>query len=274
MAFLERIEKLIKERKSYLCVGLDPDLDKFPSLIPKTIDGVYRFLAEIIEATADIAVVYKPNLAFFGSLGLGGLTILGKVIQLAGQETPVILDGKFGDIGNTARKYATMAFDTFGAEAVTLNPYLGSDSILPFLEHKDTYSFILGITSNPGSAEVQQRELAGGGLLYEHLAMDFEKRFPQLNWGWVAGATQPSALSKIRSISPSRFLLIPGIGAQGGELGQVMERSKSPDGIPMALINASRSILYASNTSNFKEAARDAALELVGEMHTHLRPVS
>jgi len=266
LSFLDQVEKLRSERGTSLCVGLDPDLDRLPEHVPRSPEGVYRFLAEIIEATGDLACAYKPNLAFYGALGIEGFSILGRVIRLAKEEAPVILDGKFGDIGNTARSYAEMAFDTLLSDAVTLSPYLGADSIVPFIDRRDAFAFILGITSNDGSADVQQKKLDDGNLLFESLAQRFEERFPQENWGWVAGATKLGELEALREKSPDRLLLIPGVGAQGGDLAGAITASLSSSGKPMALINASRSILYASSGRDYKETSRDAAMALVREM--------
>ena len=264
--FLEKLLQRIEKNNSRLCVGLDPDLSRLPEPIEKSPAGVGQFLQAIIEATGDLACVYKPNFAFFGALGLEGFAVLERTIRTAQEHAPVILDAKVGDIGNTAKAYAEMAFDRFGADAVTLNPYMGSDSIAPFIEREDGFGFILGITSNAGAKDIETLELAQGGSVYEQLAETFEAKFPQDNWGWVAGATQIEDLKKLRAKSPERWLLIPGVGAQGGAAAESLEGAKTPTGEVRGILNASRSILYASSGGDFKEAARKAALELVAEM--------
>jgi orotidine-5'-phosphate decarboxylase len=266
MPFIEKIEKMVMDLESHLCIGLDPDLDHFPASIPKTPAGVEQFLREIVEATMPFACVYKPNFAFFGSLGEEGIAVLHRIMQLVQKDRPVILDAKFGDIGNTARHYARLAFDVLGTDAVTLNPYLGLDSLAPFLERKESFSFILGITSNPGSEEIQKRRLADGKRVFEELAERLEENFPQPNWGWVVGATQIKGMQSLRTICPNRWFLIPGVGAQAGELGRSLAASRSPAGTPLALVNASRSILYASHGSDYQEAAGKAAESTVKEM--------
>jgi orotidine-5'-phosphate decarboxylase len=266
MTFLERLKTAIQTNRTHLCVGLDPSLDRLPQGLPRDARGVETFLREIVEATRDLACVYKPNMAFFGSLGLEGLEVLERVIRFAGERAPVILDAKFGDIGNTAAAYATMAFEGFGADAVTVAPYMGSDSIAPFLEWEDRFAFILGITSNASAGDIEKKRLENGQAVFEHLAEVFEEKFPQFNWGWVAGATQISEMRCLRALSANRWLLIPGVGAQGGGVSEALESSRSPEGNPLAVINASRSILYASEGADFAEAARAEALKIVTEM--------
>lgn len=266
MGFLERIQKSIRINRSLLCVGLDPDRERLPETIDPDSDGVRRFLMDIIDATAPYAVVYKPNMAFFGSMGIEGLHLLKEVIECASQHHAVILDAKFGDIGNTARHYAHMACEGFGADAVTVNPYLGRDSISPFLDAENCYSFILGITSNPGSKDLQKRELIEGKQLFQHLAETLESDFPGNNWGWVAGATQVGELAQLRRVSPGRWFLVPGVGEQGGALEQALGASQTPQGNYHALINASRSVLYASKGSDYAAKAAEAACQLVEQM--------
>lgn len=266
MTFLNRLKTKIETNGSHLCVGLDPAIDRLPEGFSRDPKGVEEFLKEIAEATGDLACVYKPNMAFFGALGLEGLEALKRVIAFAKDRAPVILDAKFGDIGNTAAAYANMAFEGFGADAVTLAPYMGSDSIAPFLEWEDRFAFILGITSNGSAAEIEKKKLENGQSVFEHLAEVFEERFAEPNWGWVAGATQISEMKQLREMSPNRWLLIPGVGAQGGGVAEAMEGARCPEGQPLAVINASRSILYASSGKDFAEAARAEAEKLVGEM--------
>lgn len=266
MKFVPRVLQSFRNNRSLLCVGLDPDRDRLPEGISNDCQGIRRFLLEVIDATAPHAVVYKPNLAFFGSMGIDGLKLLREVVESASKHHAVILDAKSGDIGNTARHYARMAFEGFGADAVTVNPYLGIDSLAPFLESEEGFTFILGITSNPGSRDIQKQEIKEGKLLFEHLAETLEAGFPGQNWGWVAGATQVGELAQLRRLSPERWFLVPGVGEQGGALSEALEASKTPQGLYHALVNASRSILYASRGTDFAAKSALAAQSLVEQM--------
>lgn len=268
MPFLRRLVGSIEKNRSLLCAGLDPDPEKLPGHLSRTVEGVEEFLNHIIKAVAPHAVAYKPNLAFFGSLGTDGLELLKRVIRTAKEYHPVILDAKFGDIGNTAVRYASYTYDTLGADAVTINPYLGSDSISPFLERKEGFAFVLGITSNPGAADIQKQILSGGNRLFENLAAQLDSQFPGENWGWVAGATQVEEMSALRAACPHRWFLIPGVGEQGGAVREAVEASQSPQGEPLAIINVSRAVLYASHGKNYAEAAARAAQQLVQEMRS------
>lgn len=266
MSFLERIATQFQTKRSFLCVGLDPEISKLPEGVSKDAEGVYEFLSAIVRATEDLAVIYKPNWAFFAALGIPGHQVLIRLIEEIQTNTPVILDAKLGDIGNTAKAYARFVFEEMGADAVTLNPYMGGDSIAPFLEYPDRFSFILGITSNPTAAEVEKLETQAGGRVFERLATTFEESFPQPNWGWVAGATQVEEMKDLRRRSPDRWLLIPGVGAQGGSLEESLDAARDSGGTVRGLVNASRSILYASSGRDYPEAARTAAEEMAAAM--------
>jgi len=268
MSFVEKIRKQTEIKRSHLCVGLDPDLGKLPEGISRDASGVLEFLSSIVEATEDLAVVYKPNWAFFAALGIEGHRILIELIAKARESAPVIFDAKVGDIGNTAKAYAKWAFERMGADAVTLNPYMGGDSVAPFLEYEDRFSFVLAITSNPTASEIEKIETAEGPKIFERLAATFEGKYTQSNWGWVAGATQIEEMKDLRKWSPDRWLLIPGVGAQGGSLEESLESSRDSSGRIRGLINASRSILYASSGSDYAEAARKAAEEIVQGMRS------
>lgn len=268
--FLSLLEEGIEDRNTHLCVGLDPEVESLPEGIPRDPEGVFRFLSEIIETTWDLTCAYKPNLAFFGSLGAEGLNVLGRLIEKCRGKRALILDAKFGDIGNTARHYARMAFDTLGADAVTVNPYLGIDSLGPFLSREDRFTFVLGITSNPGSSDIQKLRLHGGARVFENFAIRLEKTFPGACWGWVAGATQIEEMRVLRAASAERWLLIPGVGTQGGELAGALRLSRDPSGVSKAVINASRSILYASRGADYAESAHREALRMVEETRAAL----
>ncbi len=270
MSFLQRLESSIQKNRSYLCVGLDPDPEKLPSHLPHTVDGVEEFLNHIIEATEPYAVAYKPNLAFYGALGVQGLEMLKRIIRSAHEKHPVILDAKFGDIGNTARQYARYTYETLGADAVTLNPYLGSDSLSPFLEREEGFAFILGITSNPSAMDIQKKVLSDGDRMFESLAGHLDEKFTGANWGWVAGATQVEEMTALRAACPNRWFLIPGVGEQGGAAGEALQAALSPEGKPLAIINVSRAILYASHGNTYAEVAAQTASRLVAEMQAAL----
>ncbi len=268
MSFLEKIQNQVDSKGSFLCVGLDPDLARLPDGISKDAKGVLEFLSGIVEATGEFAAVYKPNWAFFAALGIDGHRVLLELIEKTRAEAPVILDAKVGDIGNTAKAYAKFAFEQMDADAVTLAPYMGGDSIAPFLEYKDRFSFVLGITSNPTASQVEKIQTSGGGAVFEELASTFEQEFAQPNWGWVAGATQIGEMKALRDRSPNRWLLIPGVGAQGGSLEESLEASRDSQGRIRGLVNASRSILYASNGGDYAEAAGRAAKEMAEQMRS------
>ncbi|MCA9432358.1 MAG: orotidine-5'-phosphate decarboxylase [Candidatus Omnitrophica bacterium] len=266
MSFLEIVQRGVDSKGSFLCVGLDPDIAKLPEGISKDAAGVFEFLTRIVEATHQYAVVYKPNWAFFSALGIEGHRILIDLIESTRENAPVILDAKVGDIGNTAKAYAKFVFEQMNADAVTLAPYMGGDSIAPFLDYEDRFSFVLGITSNPTASQVEKLKTSGEERVFEAMASIFESEFPQPNWGWVAGATQVEEMKALRSKSPDRWLLIPGVGAQGGSLEESLEASKDTKGRIRGLVNASRSILYASNGSDYAEAAGKAAEDMANQM--------
>jgi orotidine-5'-phosphate decarboxylase len=266
MNFQDKLSHSIQKNQSYLCVGLDPDLSRMPQGITPTPVGVREFLFQIVKATTPFAVVYKPNLAFFLAMGLEGLRLLGELVDYCQERHPVILDAKFGDIGNTARKYAEFAFQILKADALTVNPYLGSDSLSPFLEDPKGYTFILGITSNPGAADLQKQILANQKVLFTHVGQLLESKFPSENWGWVAGATQVDEIRALRSVSQNRWLLIPGVGEQKGDLAAALNATRDATGKICGIINVSRSVLYASSGKDFAERAAGVCCQLVEKM--------
>lgn len=255
MEFTERFTQV--ELRGRLCVGLDPHPDELPAHISCDRKGVGRFLGAIIEATAAYAVAYKPNCAFFESLGPWGWEILESLRGVIPTDKLLILDGKRGDVGHTAARYAHAAFQRVGADAVTLSPFLGADSLEPFLSHPDKGAFLLCHTSNPGAAEWQQLNVDGEPL-FLRVARWAATLSPYNNVGLVAGATRPEALKKIREAAPHLPLLIPGVGAQKGDLAAAVQAAF---GGPY-LINASRSISGASKGKDFADAAADAAAQL------------
>ena len=265
----------IFNKRTFLCVGLDPDIKKFPSCIEKNENSVFLFNKAIIDATAKHCVAFKPNVAFYECLGVSGWKALENTIKYIKTNYPehlVIADAKRADIGNTAKKYAETFFEHLQADAITLSPYMGKDSIEPFLCFKDKWSIILAVTSNQGATDFQLAKLNNGREVFEKV-IETSK-----NWGspdnimYVAGATQGALLRKVRELAPNNFLLVPGIGAQGGDLNEVVRKAMTKEcGL---LINSSRSILYASSGKDFAEAAAEAALNIAAEMGRYLDNIS
>ena len=267
MGFFCTLEERIKKVDSLLCVGLDPHLEDLPSA--SALDA-YEYCAPLITATADIVAAYKPNIAFFEALGPEGLQALKKVIAEIPQEIPVILDAKRGDIASTASAYALAIFDIYGADAVTINPYLGYDSITPFLENAMHGVFLLCKTSNPGSSDIQDLKVIanyeGMGCLKQNrvferlacLARDWNKKD---NLGLVVGATHPQALESVREIAPDLWILAPGVGAQGGQLEAALKAGLRKDGMGM--------ILPVSRTISRAENPRQQALQIRDEINRH-----
>lgn len=263
----EGLFEQIKNKKSFLCLGLDTDEDKIPSYLFKYDDPVFEFNKTIIDATHDLIVACKPNLAFYEALGTKGLKSLERTTAYIKEKFPEILliaDAKRGDIGNTAKMYARAIFEQFQFDAVTLAPYMGQDSIDPFLEYQDKWVIVLGVTSNSGASDFQLIETVNGQPVF----MEVIKK--GITWSdcnqlmFVAGATRPEMLSQIRKIAPDHFLLVPGIGAQGGSLDEVAKHGINKQcGI---LINSSRGIIYAGNDDHFAQQARISAHDLQDQM--------
>jgi orotidine-5'-phosphate decarboxylase len=253
----------IKQKSSYLCIGLDPDLKKLPPHLLKEADPIFAFNQQLIDATHDLCVAYKPNAAFYEAYGSRGWESLEKTAAYLPKDTLNIIDAKRGDIGNTAEMYAEAFLEKMNFDAITLQPYMGSDSVLPFLAKKDKWAIILALTSNPGSADFQQIN-CGNEMLYERLLRISATWGSEENTMYVVGATHPEAFIGIRNIVANHFLLVPGVGAQGGDLEKISEAGLSKDvGL---LINASRSIIYAGNGKDFAIEARKEALALQTQM--------
>jgi len=271
MNFLEKLLNAARTNRSLLCIGLDPD----PELMPW--GDVAEFNRAIIDATQDLVCAYKPNLAFYEVLGVDGLKALEKTVDYIPADIPVIGDAKRGDIGSTARAYARALFETLGFDAATVNPYLGYDSLEPFIEYREKGVFILCRTSNAGSAHFQDLLLceksakAGEGEkpLFEVVAQRAREWNTFGNVGLVVGATYPEELRRVRQLCPQMPLLIPGIGAQGGDLASAVRYGVDDQG-EKAIISSSRQIIYASKGKDFAEAARGAALELRDEINRYL----
>lgn len=251
-------------KQSVLCVGLDPDMAKLPKPIEKSNKGIVAFCKAIIEATADSCIAYKPNLAFFEALGPEGWYVLEEVMSFVPKGIFTIADAKRGDIGNTSKMYAKAFFEHFNFDAVTVTPYMGEDSVKPFLEFEDKWVILLGLTSNKGSADFQKVQSAEGQKLYESVLMKGMEWGSPDNLMFVIGATHGADLAHVRKLVPDHFFLVPGVGAQGGDAATVIQHGKNNAG--GLLINASRSILYASDGEDFAEAARVEVSKLNSEM--------
>lgn len=257
----------IKEKQSYLCIGLDTDVEKIPVHLQSHPDAVFEFNKQIIDATKDLCVAYKINTAFYEAQGVKGWEALEKTADYIPSTHFKIADAKRGDIGNTSHQYAKAFFETIPFDAVTVAPYMGSDSIKPFLEYKDKWTIVLGLTSNAGSKDFQQQRL-DGKYLYEEVIKKTAEWGTTDNLMFVIGATKASDISYIRKIIPNHFLLLPGIGAQGGSLADVSKYGLNTEcGL---LVNASRAIIYAGNKENFAEEARAVSLQYQTEMKSYL----
>ena len=257
----------IKEKKTFLCVGLDTDIEKIPMHLKGLSDAVFQFNQQIIDATKDFCVAYKINTAFYESLGVKGWEALEKTVNYIPKTHFKIADAKRGDIGNTSDQYAKAFFETIPFDAVTVAPYMGSDSVKPFLKYKNKWTIVLGLTSNKGSADFQQQKI-GEQFLYEEVIRKTSEWGTSENLMFVVGATKAADLSSIRKIIPSHFLLIPGVGAQGGSLSEVCKYGLNEDcGL---LINASRAIIYAGLDENFAEEARKVAQQYQTEMQEYI----
>jgi orotidine-5'-phosphate decarboxylase len=267
MSFLEKLAEAVGANQSLLCVGLDPD----PALMPQDV-GIFDFNKAIIDNTKDLVCAYKPNIAFYEALGGTGLDALKRTRDYIPEYIPVIIDAKRGDIGNTARAYAQGLFDYYRFDAVTVNPYLGYDALEPFISYRDQGVFVLCRTSNAGAADFQSLRFEAAGsprMLFEIVAEKVSQWNSYGNLGLVVGATYPEELKLIRQRYPEMPLLIPGVGAQGGDLAQVVSYGVDA-GQRRTIINSSRQVLYASKGKDFAAAAGRAAGELRDEINDYL----
>jgi len=267
----EQLVEQIKKKQSFLCVGLDIDLDKIPTHLKKEDDPIFSFAKAIIDSTHEYAVAYKPNLAFFESYGVKGWQAFQKIMEYLNSNFPdhfTIADAKRGDIGNTAKRYAKAFFETYDSDAVTVAPYMGKDAVEPFLTFEGKHAILLALTSNPGAADFQftneNNEKLFQKVLRTSLTWDNADRLM-----YVVGATKAEALTSIRKLVPDSFLLVPGVGAQGGSLEEVARAGmNSQCGL---LVNSSRGILYRSQTNDFDKAAAQEAGRLQKEMALYLK---
>ena len=268
MNFLDMLRSAERENASLLCVGLDPDPARFPAHLRGDASRIYDFCAAVVDATADLVIAFKPQIAYFAAhRAEEQLERLMAHMRRTAPQVPVILDAKRGDIGSTAEQYAIEAFERYGADAVTLSPFMGFDSVQPYLKYHGKGAFLLCRTSNPGGDDLQSQRLSsvpGEPLLYEHVA-----RLAQGPWnlngqlGLVVGATYPAEIERVRAVAPTLPLLIPGVGAQGGDAVATVRagwRAVNGETVSPIVVNSSRAILYASSADDFAQAARREAL--------------
>ena len=264
MNFIDQLGEAESSNRSMLCVGLDPEPSRFPAGITRDAEGIHDFCVRIVEATADLVIAFKPQIAYFAAhRAEAELEKLMAHMRAVAPGVPIILDAKRGDIGSTAEQYAKEAFERYGADAVTLSPFMGFDSVQPYLKYEGKGAFLLCRTSNPGGDDLQNQRLAsvpGQPLLYEHVA-----RLAQGPWnlngqlGLVVGATYPQEIERVRQLAPTLPLLIPGVGAQGGDAAATVKAGLPGAGSGPIIVNSSRAILYASDGADFAQAARAAA---------------
>ncbi|HWV36010.1 MAG TPA: orotidine-5'-phosphate decarboxylase [Thermomicrobiales bacterium] len=268
--FHQKLDARIASANSLLCVGLDPVAGKLPAGFDGSVESIVAFCREIVAATHDLAAAFKPNLGFFMALGPAGLDALAQVKAAIPDDIPVVLDGKLNDMGETAKAYSHGVFDIFGFDALTVAPYLGEDALVPYLEKEGTCVIILVKTSNPGSGDLQDLELASGQPLYLHVADRCRQWHEQYaaDVGMVVGATYPGQLAEIRRRCPDQVILLPGLGAQGGDTAASVRAGVTATGGRL-LCSASRSIMYAGNGTDFARAARSAAQGLRDEINVY-----
>jgi orotidine-5'-phosphate decarboxylase len=267
MKFIEKLRKVQRKNKSLLCVGLDTDPSKLPRHLGASANAVLKFNREIIDATSDLVCAYKLNLAFYEALGEKSWHVLSETLAAIPKAIITIGDGKRGDIGNTAERYASALYGELGFDSATVNPYLGFDSVEPFIRSDEHCAFVLALTSNKGSNDFQ-RLIIHGRPLYERIVQATLKWNTKKNVGLVVGATHPAELKPLRDLAPSMPILIPGIGSQGGDLESAVRFGCDKHGF-LAVINASRSVLYASSGKDFAAAARAEAQHLRKQMQQY-----
>lgn len=261
----------IKQKRSFLCVGLDTDPKKMPQCVLDLYDPVFEFNKAIIDATAPYCVAYKPNLAFYEAYGLKGMETFMKTVQYIKENHPhhfIIADAKRGDIGNTSKMYARTFFEEYDVDALTVAPYMGEDSVTPFLEYEGKWVILLALTSNKGSQDFQFFKSEDHHRLFEQVILKSQQWGTDENMMYVVGATQGRLFEDIRKVAPDHFLLVPGVGAQGGSLQEVCQYGMNSDcGL---LVNSSRGIIYACNDDHYAEIAGNKARELQQEMAVEL----
>lgn len=263
------LEEQIRAKSSFLCVGLDTDIDKIPQEFKSMQDPMFQFNKQVIDATADLAVSFKLNTAFYEAMGVEGWNAMHLTVNYIKETHPeifVIADAKRGDIGNTCDAYAKAFFEKNDFDAITLAPYMGTDSVEPFMKYKGKWSIVLGLTSNASSTDFETLNLDNGQQLYEYVTQFMTKRYSADSLMIVLGATQSEYLKKIREVCPQHFFLVPGVGAQGGSLEEVYHQAKTKQGVGL-LVNSSRQIIYATqDNTSFNDEVREAALSMQSQM--------
>jgi orotidine-5'-phosphate decarboxylase len=259
LPFLDKLAASTRARDSILCIGLDPEPDLIPASLGRGPQAALRFLRRIVRATSDFAAAYKPNLAFYERYGGAAFDVLGLTLQAIPEDIPVILDAKRGDVPNTSKAYADALFDAFHADAATVAPYVGMDSIAPFVTG-ERYALVLARTSNSGARDLQDL-VVDGRPLYERVVSECVAAFPAERCGFVVGATYPEEARRLRELAPDRLFLMPGVGAQGGDVATAIRMALDARGGGV-LPAASRSVIFASNDGDFERAAADAARAL------------
>ena len=270
----QELVKQIKEKRSFLCVGLDSDIKKLPACLKDSDDAIFEFNKAIIDATAPYTVAYKPNLAFYEAFGVKGWISFEKTVKYIKEKYPeifIIADAKRGDIGNTSALYARSFFEEMKVDAITVAPYMGQDSVSPFLSYEGTWVIVLALTSNPGSHDFQLTKDENGEMLFEKVLRTSQNWGSDQNMMYVVGATQGKSFENVRNIVPNHFLLVPGVGAQGGSLEEVCHYGMNNEcGL---LVNASRAIIFADNSDNFAtvagEKAKDYQLQMEEQLKVH-----
>ena len=268
----QQLIEQVHNNQSYLCVGLDTDITKIPQHLLTGPDPVFTFNKAIIDATHDLCVSYKINTAFYEALGVKGWEAMEKTVNYIGKNHFTIADAKRGDIGNTSAQYAKAFFETLSFDAITVAPYMGEDSVRPFLEHENKWAIVLGLTSNKGAADFELKRLVAENtnlFLYEQVLNTVSKWGTLQNLMFVIGATRTDEFINIRKLLPDHFFLVPGVGAQGGSLKDISEKAMNKDvGL---LVNVSRAVIYASGKEDFAGAARIVAKEYQNEMKQYLK---
>ena len=268
----QELVKQIKEKRSFLCVGLDSDIKKLPACVLDSEDPVFEFNKSIIDATAPYTVAYKPNLAFYEATGVKGWISLEKTVQYIKDNYPeifIIADAKRGDIGNTSALYARSFFEEMQVHALTVAPYMGEDSVSPFLSYDGAWVIVLALTSNPGSHDFQLTKDENGEMLFEKVLRTSQKWGSDQNMMYVVGATQGKSFENVRNIVPNHFLLVPGVGAQGGSLEEVCKYGMNNEcGL---LVNASRAVIFADSSENYAAVAGEKAHEYQQQMENELK---
>ncbi len=261
MTILQKLEAIQQKNKSRLCVGLDTEISKLPYVLKKTPENIFTFNKAIIEATNDCVCAYKINFAFYEQYGKKGMDALRETLQCIPDDIITIADAKRGDIGNTSRAYAAAIFDDMNFDSITVSPYMGRDSVEPFLEYQNKIVFVLALTSNSGSDDFQ-RLISGTKPIYRHVVETSQTWKSNAELGFVVGATHPAEVSEIRTYAPNNVFLIPGVGSQGGDAAATMKANgKAP-----AIVNVSRAVLYASKGEDFAVKARQQAVSFQSEI--------